>query len=709
MDKNILIRKGIESSRPTFIPKESELIWTTDTNKLYMGDGFTAGGLDFITDAQGDYIPLSQKGTVNGVATLGVDQKIPLSQLKIIDDTNHSSDTTYSSVKITTLLTTGVAYLGHWNASTNVPTLQANVGTSGHYYIVDTAGTQDLGQGLVTFGVGDFAIYTDDDGEGGVGGVWEKSINSNKVDEVNGQIGLVTLDAGHIYMTGYVIPAATGSIGALDTVRAAIGKLERGLDDAVAGGGDVNVQSDWAQIDTNSDDYIKNKAVTITLQQADDIVTNNLKRSYPEVDQNKLATIDINADANVNPDWDATSGHALILNKPPIVYDFMDLMDTTDYSLADADKVIAVNPTGDGLVYTSVELVGGGSTTWIGLSDTPGALGESTIAKGTRVNATGTGLEYVDRKISTQDDVNIINIQVGELLTWDGIEFTNSPPVDGSQLQILTESTKTGWRLLDKDPANYGDIGFHAIDLSYSHIASTLYGATGDYSIAVGSRVQASGKESTAMGYQTTASGDFGSHAEGINTIASGAFGSHAEGRNTLASGEYGSHAEGENTVASGFASHAEGRNTTAGNNYMHAAGYYNVGTSGNTIHETGIGDSTTPANAFEIYTDGTITAPEATNTLINLRGDKTLITKEYLIANAGGTDRTVEKITADGITDAYTLVSTYELGFETLVDVFVDRLLQIEGDDYTLTLGNTVTFTYVPSNDSLIIIKILG
>ena len=66
------------------------------------------------------------------------------------------------------------------------------------------------------------------------------------------------------------------------------------------------------------------------------------------------------------------------------------------------------------------------------------------------------------------------------------------------------------------------------------------------------------GQYSLANGYNVTASG-LASHAEGSGTTASGNY-SHAEGEGTTASG-YASHAEGEGTIASGYASHAEGVN----------------------------------------------------------------------------------------------------------------------------------------------------
>lgn len=105
-------------------------------------------------------------------------------------------------------------------------------------------------------------------------------------------------------------------------------------------------------------------------------------------------------------------------------------------------------------------------------------------------------------------------------------------------------------------------------------------------SISLG-RIGDIGAGSSAVGYNTTASGDF-SHAEGDNTIAS-ASGTHAEGGNTTASGNN-SHAEGASTKASGMCAHAEGSTTTASGVNSHAEGDYTTA-SGASSHAEGYGN----------------------------------------------------------------------------------------------------------------------
>lgn len=115
-----------------------------------------------------NYVPLSQKGLANGVATLDGSGKIPVSQLA-------------SSV---------MQYQGQYNATTNTPSLINGTGDTGDVYEVIVAGTHDFGAGNITFNIGDWVVYN--------GTIWEKSINSNEVVSVNGFSGAVNLTTTNI-------------------------------------------------------------------------------------------------------------------------------------------------------------------------------------------------------------------------------------------------------------------------------------------------------------------------------------------------------------------------------------------------------------------------------------------------------------------------------------------------------------------------------
>lgn len=128
-------------------------------------------------------------------------------------------------------------------------------------------------------------------------------------------------------------------------------------------------------------------------------------------------------------------------------------------------------------------------------------------------------------------------------------------------------------------------------------------GATiGEYSVAIGKTVEASGGCS------------------------------YAEGKNTTASG-WGSHAEGEETKAYGKSSHAEGSFTTASSNYQHVQGKYNIEDKSNKYaHIVGNGKSGMErSNAHTLDWDGNgwyagKLSQEGTPT-----EDKDLATKKYV------------------------------------------------------------------------------
>ncbi len=86
-------------------------------------------------------VPIAQKALALGVATLDSGGKVPLSQ-------------------IPGSLIGGLNFQGFWNANTNTPTLTSSVGTKGHFYIVDTAGSTDL-DGITEWQVGDWAVFGD--------------------------------------------------------------------------------------------------------------------------------------------------------------------------------------------------------------------------------------------------------------------------------------------------------------------------------------------------------------------------------------------------------------------------------------------------------------------------------------------------------------------------------------------------------------------
>jgi hypothetical protein len=127
-----------------------------------------------------------------------------------------------------------------------------------------------------------------------------------------------------------------------------------------------------------------------------------------------------------------------------------------------------------------------------------------------------------------------------------------------SQLELLTENSQTGYRILGKNADNYGDIGDDAVDLSHSNSASTTKGATGQWSFAAGLNTTASNIASFAANNTTTASG-----------VGASAFGgaTNATGNNSVAMGS--------NTISSGIHSIAAGSISESSASISFALGNY--------------------------------------------------------------------------------------------------------------------------------------
>lgn len=143
-------------------------------------------------------IPLTQKGSANGVATLDSGSKIPASQLP----------------------STVMEYKGSWAPSTNTPTLANGTGDNGDVYRASDSGTVDFGAGPLTFSTGDLAIYN--------GSIYQKAPAADGVSSVNGYTGAIVLDADDLLITGYV--SGAGTVAATDSILEAIQKLNGNTD-----------------------------------------------------------------------------------------------------------------------------------------------------------------------------------------------------------------------------------------------------------------------------------------------------------------------------------------------------------------------------------------------------------------------------------------------------------------------------------------------
>lgn len=219
----------------------------------------------------------------------------------------------------------------------------------------------------------------------------------------------------------------------------------------------------------------------------------------------------------------------------------------------------------------------------------------------------GNGKEDSERsnafKVLFDGTTSISGVLTATQFIGDGSQLTNLPETPSSGLEELTENGSTGWRLLDADPANYGDIGSEAVDLSVASVATDNYGAMGVNSFAAGRHVKASGGSSVAIGSGARAEGTV-SFASGINTYANG-YASVAMGGYSETGGAY-SFAIGDSTTTYGLGSVAMGKDTQATSNYSFAVGH-DSNASGVASNAFGIG---TIAESFGTTVIGQYNAP---------------------------------------------------------------------------------------------------
>ena len=115
---------------------------------------------------------------------------------------------------VPTTISSGLTYLGAYDASTNTPDVTSGGFNSGEYYIVSASGTRDLtyGSGAVTWNVGDWLVWN--------------STNSD-FDQINNTVGVTSVNgsSGVITKAEIFSGSALNDVGDVDTTGIAIGKI----------------------------------------------------------------------------------------------------------------------------------------------------------------------------------------------------------------------------------------------------------------------------------------------------------------------------------------------------------------------------------------------------------------------------------------------------------------------------------------------------
>lgn len=255
-------------------------------------------------------------------------------------------------------------------------------------------------------------------------------------------------------------------------------------------------------------------------------------------------------------------------------------------------------------------------------------------------------------------------------------EYLYNTYTGATGLEALDEGNGTGWRLVGKDPANYGNIGLGAVDFSFSNSASSVNGARGQYNfLGPGGPSDIEGDTNTGFGagHEINA-GTYNSGNVVLgsgNTIEPWAFATVLNGRLSTA-GTAGS-TGGSNPVvwhsfSSGYANDMYGGRGTAligsgllgGSPFTTIVGSANVDLTAVTANQfwaqanevtnpafiVGIGtinssSETSPtftrANGWVTWRDGTSEQPSATVAEIDTRGVKAVPTVEWVNAQGFG------------------------------------------------------------------------
>ena len=298
-------------------------------------------------------------------------------------------------------------------------------------------------------------------------------------------------------------------------------------------------------------------------------------------------------------------------------------------------------------------------------------------------------------KVDKTEDVELESAKLSSFIN-DGngdIEkpFLTEDDIDVSGLEAIDEGNGTGWRLIDRDPANYGNIGSNAVDFSDSDEATNTNGAVGSRSFVTGknnegqvpySSIFGSGNKSFVGNYSvgTFISGfenevypwSYGTFTSGyINKL--GTPGSTGGGNPII----YYSGAIGySNNIYGGRASYAIGAGLTGGSAYTVLVGAANVDLTSVTANQSwspsnsplnpafivGTGDVISPnaatptftrKNGFVVWRNDTAELPNATIANIDARGAKAVPTVEWVQANAGGAVDSINGNTGTVVLDA--------------------------------------------------------
>ena len=329
----------------------------------------------------------SEKGQANGYAPLDSNSKVP-------------------SANLPDSLVGAVVYQGTWNASTNTPTLPTPAASNqGHYYIVSASGVYSG----ITYAIGDWAISN--------GSAWQKVDNTQDVNSVFGRQGNVVANQND-YATFYA------------DINDAYSDAKVDLNLNVASAQNTQVLS-W-----NGTDYVW------VYQQSGgggggDVISVNGKQGVVTLDTDEIPEGNTNL-YNIQSDWTAITGAAVILNKPTLAT----VATTGDYSdLLNTPNLATVATTGSYNDLTDKPTIPGGTNLSSAPTNSGVTIGSST-GTGASINAASqtiagvmtatdkTKLDGIANNATNYGDANVnllldqANAPDNYVLSWTGQAYT---------------------------------------------------------------------------------------------------------------------------------------------------------------------------------------------------------------------------------------------------------------------------------------------
>ena len=410
----IQVKRGLAANLPSEAAA-GELLWTTDGGDLYVGAG-TGNTLKKVTaNVEGSYVPNSEKGSANGVATLDANGQVPTSQL--------------SPLALTDVFTAA----------------------------------NETEQLALTAQEGDVCVRTDENKSyihnGGTAGDmtdWQELLTpTDTVQSVNGQTGVVSLDTDDINEGStnlyYTDARADARIAAAD----------------LADIGDVvltNVAADdYLKWDAANSQWINSAPQTISINDLDDVDTTTSVPTVgqtlhwdgtnwvPADDSNSISSLDDIGDVNVTGVtdgqmiiWDNTAGEWQASDLPTGVDGtFTGLTDTPNtYAAGDAGKFVRVNSAEDAIEFSTAAIAdlsdvsnttptSGQVLKYDGTSWAPAADTDTAYTAGTGLSLTGTTFA-LDSGINnlTDVDTSTTSPSTDDVLAWDGSNWVPTS-IDG--------------------------------------------------------------------------------------------------------------------------------------------------------------------------------------------------------------------------------------------------------------------------------------